>query len=355
MNENRDFIYKESPSQAGRIMPDGKFSTADKKELEELLKLVNISADQKKRLSDLTKKAALANKFLANERKELEKLLKRKRLKPEEEDRRDELIRLRDSKDSFTESDDAELAELSSMVQISPEQKERRDYLITERDTKNRLSVGAKTRIQEKFLSDRFGIKKDPYSKYLVKGKECEEESLRLLAKTLGIFGIRKNEERLENDYFIGTPDIITKDAVIDVKTSWDGNTFPWFAEEIPSKDYEYQLQCYMHLTGKKKAYLVYCLTNASEVMIIDECKRKLWQERIIDPSDEELEAIEDKVRSQMEFNQVPDELRVKVFEIEYDQETINKLIEKVKLARVYYARLEAEIDGKLQIKNQLK
>jgi hypothetical protein len=253
---------------------------------------------------------------------------------------------------SITEKQTAKLAELKAKVKLTENQAKERDEL--EKKAANALlpsplSEGAKTRVQEKFLQDQFAIKKDFWSKETDKGNETEEESIRLYGKVAGIFGIKKNEKTFENDYFIGTPDIVTKDAVIDIKTAWDGSTFPWFADELPTMNYFYQVQAYLHLTGRKKGFVAYCLTNATEEMTQDEVRREAWRQKIIDPTDEQIAKIETKVYKQMTFDRIPDELRVKIYAIDYDPAVIEIMIERVLECRKYYDFLGGEISNRLK------
>lgn len=112
-----------------------------------------------------------------------------------------------------------------------------------------------------------YGIKKDIKSKYLTKGLHYENEAIDKAIQWLDLSFVLKNELFFEDDYFTGTPDLIAEDRIYDIKCSWDCFTFPLFENEIPTKDYFYQLQVYMHLTGKKNATLVYVLLNTPEEM----------------------------------------------------------------------------------------
>lgn len=206
------------------------------------------------------------------------------------------------------------------------------------RTKKETLSKTAKTRVQEYALEKNLQIRKDVWSKYTDKGIEVEDESIKLFSRVFGMFGLNKNERNFENDWFTGTPDILSGDVVIDIKSSWDGTTFPFFETEIPTKDYEYQLQAYMDLTGARRALLVYCLTNAEEYMIQDEVRREAWRRKIIDTDDQAMQELENRVYKQMTFDHIPDDLRVKVFEIEYNAETVAAMQERVELCREYYA-----------------
>tara|TARA_R110000764_G_scaffold199550_2_gene284872 strand:- start:830 stop:1525 length:696 start_codon:yes stop_codon:yes gene_type:complete len=205
------------------------------------------------------------------------------------------------------------------------------------------LGGTAKTQVQQTLIKDLYGIRKEFWSKQMDKGNICEDDSIELYARVNGFFDLKKNEESFENDFFTGTPDLLHEDYVIDIKTSWDGTTFPWFAEEIPTKDYFYQLQAYMDLTGKRKAILAYCLTDAPEDMMQDEIRRQGWQHKMIEITEE----FEEKVRGQMCFGQIPDDLRIKTFHFEYDEDVIIKMKERVVYCRAYYEELITALANK--------
>ena len=208
------------------------------------------------------------------------------------------------------------------------------------------LSETAKTRIEEKFLEDQFGIKKEFWSKATDKGTTEEPISIDLMVRQLGIFGAKKNEIFFENDFLTGTPDVIHNGIVYDVKTSFSGSTFPFFDTEIPSKAYFYQLQAYMNLTGLRSAKLVYCLVDTPDQMIQDEIRRQTWKKGLID-STPELEA---EVYSQMTFEHIPEELRVRIFDIEYDPEVIKAIETRIELCREYYESLNNTINNRVKI-----
>jgi len=145
-----------------------------------------------------------------------------------------------------------------------------------------------------------------------------------------------KNDEHFTNDWVMGTPDVNTDDILLDVKSSWDATTFPFFATEIPTKDYFYQLQGYLWLTNKTKALLVYCLVNTPLDMVQDEIRRAHWNANLLEES---LDLI-DEVQKRHNFDHIPDNRRVKVFEVERDDEVIEQIKERVELCREYYETL---------------
>jgi hypothetical protein len=204
------------------------------------------------------------------------------------------------------------------------------------RSKKEQLSKTAKSYIQDVVLEHKYGIKKEFSSRYTDKGNECEQDSITLANEVLDVGFIYKNEEHFENDYIIGTPDVNTSKVLLDVKTSFNGTTFPFFEEKIPNKDYFYQLQGYMWLTGKEESLLVYCLTNTPKQIVEDEIRRVHWKEHQLEESDE----IRHYVEAKHNFDHIPLEKRVKVFKIQKDESVIEAIKEKIELAREYYNKI---------------
>ena len=198
------------------------------------------------------------------------------------------------------------------------------------------LSKTAQTYIQELVLEHKYGIKKEYSSRYTDKGNQCEEQSIDLANGVLDVGFIYKNEDSFENDYITGTPDVNTDSVLLDVKTSWDGTTFPWFEDDVPNKDYYYQLQGYMWLTGKDEALLVYCLINTPFEIVESEVRRAHWNEYQIDENEE----IRQRVEARHVFDHIPREKRVKAFKIAKDEAVIEAIKEKIEIAREYYNQL---------------
>lgn len=153
-----------------------------------------------------------------------------------------------------------------------------------------------------------YGTKKEIKSKYLTKGNEVENEAIEYYADAKGLGFVLKNQDYFENDFLTGTPDLIHGDTVYDLKSSWDCFTFPLFETKI-DKNYEAQLQGYMALTGKEKAKLVYTLQNTPEEL--------QWDEPV-------------------DYSNLASELRIKEFEIDYNQEFMDKVHNRVIQCREY-------------------
>lgn len=185
--------------------------------------------------------------------------------------------------------------------------------------------------MKEKF----FDRKKEFDSKFLEKGNFCEQQALDYSAKILGFEHSFKNDEYFEDDYFCGTPDLILENQrlIVDIKNSWDCFTFPLFEELLPNPDYYLQLQVYMHLTGIHNAKLVYCLMDAPSDLINKETKRQAWASGLMGFPDEN---ILEHVRQRMIYSNMPDNYRIKTFDVEFDKGIISKLRERVKICQDY-------------------
>jgi len=217
--------------------------------------------------------------------------------------------------------------------------------LMTSPRTKSEvLSETAKTYLQEYFKEKELGIKKDVWSRYTTKGIEMENEAIQFAGSILGWSFVLKNEERIQNDYLTGIPDVIHKHLLADIKCSWDGTTFPMFDTELKNKDYYWQMQGYMWLTGLDISYLVYCLMNTPEQIVEDEIRRAHWKAGYID---ENLD-LRHEIQLQHTFDHLPDELRIKSFVIERNDQDIDLLKERLEICNEYYENLGKQLNVKI-------
>ena len=198
------------------------------------------------------------------------------------------------------------------------------------------LSQTAKSYIEELAKEHLFGIKKVFKSRYTDKGNEVEEQAIELTEDVLGFEFLTKNEKYFENDYIKGTPDVITTSLIIDVKSSWSGETFPFFESELPNKDYYYQVMGYMWLTGKQNALISYCLINTPEEIVNDEIRRTAWGKYEIEPSEETIR----EVKSVHNFSHIPKDRRVKAFHVEFNEGVVNEMKTRIDECRKYFNTL---------------
>jgi hypothetical protein len=198
------------------------------------------------------------------------------------------------------------------------------------------LSKTAKTYIHELILREKYGINKEFSSRYTDKGNQVEDIAIAMANEVLDVGFIYKNDENFQNDWITGTPDVITDEVLLDVKCSWDATTFPFFETEIPTKDYFYQLQGYMWLTGKTESLLIYCLVDTPLEIVEDEIRRAQWKFHKLE---EDLD-LRQEIESKHIFGNIPLNKRIKIFEVKRDEKVIEQIKEKIEVARVYYDAL---------------
>lgn len=188
----------------------------------------------------------------------------------------------------------------------------------------------AKSYVKEWYISELTDKQKDIKSKYFERGNSMEIFAIERISKYYNK-PFKKNELFLENEFFTGTFDCATADRVIDAKVPFDAFTFPYFETELNS-DYYAQMQVYMELTGLIKASVCYCLENGSDEQI----ERLSWQiAKDLGKDEPDIEDWEN-AEKQLSYDHLPDNLRIKVFEIEYDSDFIENAKKRVIEAREY-------------------
>jgi len=230
--------------------------------------------------------------------------------------------------------------------------------LIYKRDNPE-LPSGAKTYC-EKWLKEKlYDRRKNFQNKYLEKGIQCEDESIKFAANSLQWGEVTKNEEWFSDEWMEGTPDIITQlfldqiikgepsdkelPVVIDMKNVWDCFTLPLFEPEIPTAGYETQLQVYMELVTQEykiefnNALLCYALMDAPLNVMEKEMRKLSWDEGYQGLISDE---IRQRVHREMTYSDMPHELRLKVYHVKRDPAIITELRTRVEMCRSYISNL---------------
>lgn len=232
------------------------------------------------------------------------------------------------------------IKDLEAKEKITTKQSETLNALKLKRDNPE-LPEGAKTYCKDWLKGQIYDFRKEISNKYLDKGNIMEDEAADFIADQLNYgFLIINREEHFSDDYMRGTPDIILKDVIIDVKNSWSADTFPLFEEVIPNKGYYWQLQGYMSLTGRSKAKLIYCLMDTPLHLIEKEAR---WDS--IRQGYEELEKhVYDKHVQNLTYSNVDNKYKIKVYDIERNDSDIEKIKNRVIECRNYIDKLKETI-----------
>jgi len=184
---------------------------------------------------------------------------------------------------------------------------------------KDDLKLGASmiTYLKKWFAEQKSGVRDEIDSKYFRKGNMCEDEAIDICADRFGLGILEKNMVHFNDEHFNGTPDVITDEFVIDTKCSWDYVTFLDAITSPINKDYEAQLQVYMHLTGIKKAKLVYVLLDTPA---------------------------EANYGNDIFYSHMPINERFYSFDLEYDPTMIEQMQNKVNNCKIFLKDYDAKI-----------
>lgn len=208
-----------------------------------------------------------------------------------------------------------------------------------------KLSATARKLCSQRHIELKHDRRKFMSNKYIEKGLMVEEDALTLLSRTRKIF-LKKNEERLSNDFITGIPDtyegesIYKADIIHDVKASYDIWTFDASRSEDAEDAkaaYFWQGQGYMDLTGAKEFHLHHCLINTPDLIINKEKQRLMWNMGVIDDMASPLyQAACDHIDRESNFDNIPMEERIHTIVIPRDDEAIKFGHERVVKAREF-------------------
>lgn len=202
------------------------------------------------------------------------------------------------------------------------------------------FTEGNKTYIQECFIGEIEGVKKEAYGKALEKGKFCEEDGITMLNKTIHKGELLlKNKIRKSNDFIHGECDVFHKGFVYDIKNAYDRFTF---GKAELTHNYKWQLIGYMWLWEAEKSRLFYCLNDMPEHLLIEEERMLFYKNKWKYASVESEEYIADciELRKAHRYENKPLETRFKVWDLERDNGEIELLKKAITRARKYMNEL---------------
>lgn len=129
----------------------------------------------------------------------------------------------------------------------------------------NGLSETAKSEVKSILLREKYGFSAFTGNSQTQKGIECEDEAIQLLG-ALHFKKYVKHEGRVENKWLSGECDVLTQDAVHDLKCPWSLDSFPIFSSDNEAADkakkagYDWQMRGYMMLYDRPVAHVHFIL-----------------------------------------------------------------------------------------------
>lgn len=223
------------------------------------------------------------------------------------------------------------------------------DELEKRKDDEPELSVGCKSFLLTVYAAEKYGkwsTFKDKGNKYTTKGKMAEEEAITLLSRLHKRYYV-KNDQRIENEWVSGIPDIIIAssyekaDKIIDIKCPYDVETFFGVLGKELIGQYKWQVLTYMWLTGADEGEVAYLLMNTPEYILNYERKRLFDRMEVVTEEDAEYKKAADTLVNNLTFDDMPIEDRKISFFVERDEKMIEKIPKRVEKCREWLVEIE--------------
>lgn len=200
------------------------------------------------------------------------------------------------------------------------------------------LSTTAKTHLYKVYIEHHWNRRRQLNTKQLEKGIICEPQAIEMISVLDDAF-YEKNDELKENDWIIGTADVVDE-FIHDVKSSYDAETFiPMILDKL-EKDYEIQMQGYMWLWDKGKALVRRCLISAPERILNNERRSLLFRMDVATDENPEYKLASAELEYNLTYEDIPIEQKCITHVVERDEEIISKIPSKVEKAREFLKHL---------------
>ena len=249
----------------------------------------------------------------------------------------------------LTEKQAERIVELQNKESRTPKQEEELITLTVKRDAPPTLGDTCISYLKEVYIWEKYG--KEPVggserSKYTMKGKLVEEESIMMLSR-IDSQTYTKNDKRYKSSFLTGEPDIVvtsndTITKIIDIKSSYDFATLLSNIGSPLNSLYKYQVNGYMALTGALEAEVCYCLVNMPQEMINSEKKRIFYALNAATEENPEYKRQIDKLENNMTFDEIPISERVVRFPVQYDYTLMEKVYKRIEQCRAWLKEFDA-------------
>lgn len=255
---------------------------------------------------------------------------------------------MRRPRGSITDKGLESLDELRQKISHTAAELKKIYTLEAQQDKVYELSDTAKSFLIRTYAIEKYNKTSEVTTKQMSKGIICEDDSIDLFCKVEGVL-YEKNTKRVSNDFISGIPDLFDGEQVssaktiIDIKSSWDIITYLKNIRQPLNSQYFYQLQGYMALSGASKGIVAYCLVNTPESIIEGEKYNLLRRMDVATEDNPRFKKEVEKMYRNMTFNDIPKEERVLRFEVDRDDEVIDKIYKKVVKCRKFLTEFEKE------------
>lgn len=193
---------------------------------------------------------------------------------------------------------------------------------------------------------------------YIEKGKMVEEDCITLLSIIDGAL-YEKNDQRVENEYLSGEPDvfvgaeIMKAERLTDIKASFD---LPSFLKKIHKgleNGWEEQVQGYGDITGAADLSISHCLVSMPLIMQGDFKKRLFYKGNWVTEESPGFQNEWKLIEHSMNFDIIPQEQRVYKIKVEpFSQFQRQQVYDRVKVCRDWLCNFD-EMVSKMNLSEQ--
>lgn len=188
---------------------------------------------------------------------------------------------------------------------------------------------------------------------YQVNGTKSESVALEILSRVDGI-QYKKNTKMIENDFFIGKPDIVHENSIKEIKTIINYPNFMYAMQTKPNKYDQYQLQTYMDLADCDTGEIIYVATglHPEEFDKYIEYARNYFLELGVDPK--KIEKRVNSIAKNVKFDTIPDFQRIHRFPFKKNPEMIRFARKRVTFARNWLSRWHDKYNKIVALPNEI-
>lgn len=227
----------------------------------------------------------------------------------------------------ITERQAARLVELDRKKDLTQKQAEEMGELIIRRDNISKLIlsdtyVSYLMEVYSWETAGKIAVSKEMDIEFLQKGKAVEPASIELLS-FIDDVPYKKNDERVDNDFLTGIPDVYAGEMLMgcsklkDLKSIWD---YPGFLCKIHSgtaNGNTEQMQGYGDITGCADLEVVNALVDMPDIIIGDYKRRLMYKMEVATDENPEYKAASAKMEWSMRFGDISPHKRIFKMKVE--------------------------------------
>lgn len=179
---------------------------------------------------------------------------------------------------------------------------------------------------------------------FQINAKKSEPELIDLISKIDGI-EYRKNTASFENDFYVGIPDIITGNSILELKCVGNYSEFLKFFTKKAYRSDLIQLYLYQDLLEVEKGEIIYFASGVTKQDLGGYYLRAVKWYTNLGYNPEEADKRAKREVSNANYSHIPIEKRIKRFSFKFDKVEIRHIRKCIKSARDFLSRIDEKFN----------